>query len=206
MQTTERPGRSGRDLRDRCRIPDGLAGGKRLPAGESRRFSQLAYRRRDSARRQQRHVHDSRAVDASCPDTDGTQLQFWSWYVHIYVAHQDGIEANFQSIVYVGTEDSGTNITQGMVVQMAPGLSTETFQVRVSLICGGQEQVIGSPSVTLTRCDPDAYNRAQREYDMAEQLAALGEKELAQAEESDSDLNDETATVLKQLKALLAAG
>jgi hypothetical protein len=121
---------------------------------------------------------------ASCPDTSGTQLQFWFWYVHIYVTRQDGSEANFQSVVYVGTEDSGTNNTQGMVVQMAPGLSTETFQVQVSLICGGQEQVIGSPSITLTKCDPDAYNRAQREYDTAAAFSKAGLSELHQADKA----------------------
>jgi hypothetical protein len=134
---------------------------------------------------------------ASCPDTSGTQLQFWFWYVHIYVTHQDGSEANFQSVVYVGTEDSGTNNTQGMVVQMAPGLSTETFQVQVSLICGGQEQVIGSPSITLTKCDPDAYDKAQREYETAASLIESGSKDLEEAIKSageiDQEVRDEAA-------------
>lgn len=121
--------------------------------------------------------------DASCPDTNGTYLPFWYWYVHIYVTHQDGSEANFQSVAYTDTEASGPNDdTQGMTVTMAAGLSTETFTVHVSLLCGA-EQVIGSPSITLTKCDPNGYTRAQHEFDAASALLDSGTKNLIEADQ-----------------------
>jgi hypothetical protein len=73
------------------------------------------------------------------------------WYVNTDAYHGDGTHANHQSTAESGgvTSDSRTH---SLVLQMAPGALSETFQITVNLTCfPNPETLIGQHSITLTR-------------------------------------------------------
>jgi hypothetical protein len=103
------------------------------------------------------------------------------WYVNTDALHADGSHANHISTA----ESDGTTSdsrTHSFILTMAPGLQRETFQVTTKLTCDpNPETIIGQHDVTLTRCDPDAFNRSEREFDLALQHDKLGKDELKES-------------------------
>jgi hypothetical protein len=85
---------------------------------------------------------------ATCPNPAGEKTHYW--YVNSTAYHQDGSHANHQSTA----ESSATSDSKvhGLVLQMAPGLLSETFRVQVTLSCfPNPDTVIGNLSITLIR-------------------------------------------------------
>jgi hypothetical protein len=93
--------------------------------------------------------HASVYWSAECPNPAGDQTHYW--YVNSDAYHQDGSHANHQSTAEYGGVTSDSRVHQ-LVLQMAPGLLTETFDVQVKLICfPNPDTIIGHLSITLTR-------------------------------------------------------
>jgi hypothetical protein len=86
--------------------------------------------------------------NAECPDPSNEKTHYW--YVNSDAYHQDGSHANHQSTAETGvTSASGVH---GLVLHIAPNLSSETFSVRVKLVCfPNPETIIANLSITLTR-------------------------------------------------------
>ncbi len=154
--------------------------------------------------------------NASCPLPSGDQLTFHHWNVEIRVTRAaDGGSVNYQSHAYVGVTDSGTDNKQGMVVSLAKGLRSETFDVKVTLSCAGAVTVIGSTSVTLSRgnCDPGLMAKAERKYATAKTYAEAGQRELTDADKEATKVIEaytidfvKEQALLKTLKRLAAKG
>src|SRR4051794_11440530 len=105
------------------------------------------------------------------------------WYVNTDALHEDGSHANHQSTAESGgvTSDSRTH---SFILTMAPGLQRETFHITTKLTCDpNPETIIGESDVTLTRCDPDAFNRSEREFDLALEQEKLGKDELKESKQ-----------------------
>jgi Ca2+-binding RTX toxin-like protein len=83
---------------------------------------------------------------ASCPNPSESTSHYWSVAINAY--HQDGSHANYISTAETGvTSDSKT---QGLILQPAPGLKSETFEVTVTLSCYPYPDVlIGDGSTTV---------------------------------------------------------
>lgn len=83
---------------------------------------------------------------ASCPNPTESTSHYW--FVAINAYHQDGSHANYISTAETGvTSDSKT---QGLILQPAPGLKSETFEVTVTLSCYPYpDMLIGNGSVTV---------------------------------------------------------
>jgi len=120
----------------------------------------------------------------------------------VSITRADGTSAGYDSAAYGGGTSADTNGADAnpndsahpltFAVTMDPnGPTTQAFEVVVTLQCNGMNTTVDDQTIKLMRCDRNAYSEAQREYEMAEQLAALGEKELEKADESDGEIDQE---------------
>lgn len=92
---------------------------------------------------------------ASCQNMVGEELRYHHWSVAIHVTRTAGSNLGVvgtQSLEYVGVNNSSKGPSeQGMVVTLAPDANTETFEVRVWVLCYGGREQIGRPVVRLVR-------------------------------------------------------
>ena len=90
---------------------------------------------------------------ASCQNAVGDELRYHHWSVAIHVTRTKGSNPGVvgtQSLEYVGVNDSSKGPTeQGMVVTLAPDATSETFEVKVWVLCYGVRTPIGTPVVTV---------------------------------------------------------
>ena len=108
------------------------------------------------------------------------------WAVNVWITHQDGSKANGAGYIFDNNGGKQPSAAQDMVwsVQILPSLKKETFHAQVTLSCpnNGSNVVIGEQSVTLgLGCNPGPFNKAQREFALADQFHTLGEQELKTA-------------------------
>ena len=129
---------------------------------------------------------------ADCPLASGQSDGSDFWYIQIYGYHQDGSDAVSDSAAYVGPDS--VDGQQGLVLQIAPGLSTETFTLQVKRECQSVQTVIGTFTLTLTKCDVNALSRAQSEFDTGDAFINAGNKELG---EHNDELNKFVKEFLK---------
>jgi len=124
--------------------------------------------------------------NASCPPYSGdSDPQSWSWYITVLGTYADGRDA-FDS-GSIGPLIGSTSWTshEGFTVSMEhENDQSETITWEAQLHCGSatiDPETLGHGSFRLTRCDPDLYNQAQREFATADTFYTASSSELDQA-------------------------
>ncbi len=135
--------------------------------------------------------------DASCPPYSGdSDPQDWSWSITVNGTYRDGRDAFDSGYIGPGLGRTSWHGHQGFGVSMEHAQDeSDTIGWEVQLHCGSattDPMTLGSGSFTLTKCDPDSYAKAQSEFALAEKLQAAADRELAEAENADEELHDET--------------
>lgn len=116
--------------------------------------------------------------NASCPLAPGEDPGFHYWYVDVELTHADNATQG-SGPLYAQTGSVSDSGSQGFSVGIdPPGARTDTIQWDVMVHCGAAPQTIGSGSISLTECDPDAFYRALHELNAAKVLFAAGTKSL----------------------------
>jgi hypothetical protein len=124
------------------------------------------------------------------------------WGVQIAAMNSAGTVVTGNSADYGGGESANTygadanpnDSAHGynLALMLDPsGPPMQSFQIVVTLQCNGVATTVDTKTVVLTRCNPEAYDKAQREYDAAERLIESGSKDLEKAIESDGEVDQE---------------
>lgn len=114
---------------------------------------------------------------ASCP-LNGGNPAFHYWYVEITLTHADGATQG-SGPLFSQTGSTSASGKYGFTVGIDPPTAkSDTISWEVTG-CGGQN--FGGGSFTLQRCDPDAYDKAQTEYEAARRANKAGFDDLARA-------------------------
>lgn len=149
--------------------------------------------------------------DASCPpyagDSDPTS---WSWYITINGTYPDGRDAFDSGSIgpSIGSTSWSGHQGFGVSIEHTQDVS-QTISWEVQLHCGSattDPMTLASGSFTLTRCAPSNLATVEREFARADDLDAIGARELAEAskgydqtEEEDKALDVATETLVKTL-------
>lgn len=115
-------------------------------------------------------------ISANCPEPSPppTLGNFWG----IQVGLQDQYGHGQGNDYFVGPNSPTYTNTYPFTVTLPQGVKSDTWNWTVTLGCDGESMTIGSGSFTVERCDPDAYQRAQSEYEAAERLERAADKDL----------------------------
>jgi hypothetical protein len=128
-----------------------------------------------------------------CPYPAGYTSGSHDWDVEVGIYNSAGNEVVGDSAAYGGGTSADTYGADAnpndsahpldLVVTMDPkGPATQTFEVVVTLQCNGMDSTVDDQMIKLMRCDPDAYGKAEREFDTANSLTDAGTKDLLETD------------------------